>query len=69
MARAKKGNGEAKLEEELMTVSAVARRLNVHRTTIQNWLDSGLLEGYRFGSTLRVSRKVVEKFLEEGKTP
>ena len=50
---------------ELLTVSQVASRLNVHPNTIRRWVRQGLLKAHRIGPRRdrRIHRAEVEQFL------
>jgi excisionase family DNA binding protein len=49
------------------TVSEVAEMLQVHRRTVQRWIQRGLLPAYRVGPTLlRIPAQALEDFLRDG---
>jgi excisionase family DNA binding protein len=56
---------------EFYTKDEVAKYLRVHPRTIERWLMSGSLKGYKLGkektSIWRIDKKEVEKFLEKHK--
>lgn len=49
-------------EEGLLTPSALAKELGVHRSTVHNWLRSGLLKSKRRGSFHTITRAEVARF-------
>ena len=54
----------------MLTVSQVANRLNVSRSTIYNAIESGLLPHHRIGlgrGAIRISEEQLESFLESTK--
>ena len=54
-----------KSNDELLTLSDVARHLGRTHTTIRRWIDDGLLQCVKLPSGLRAVRKSeVNKFLE-----
>ena len=57
---------------KFLTREEVAKYLRVHPRTIDRWLKSGSLKGYKLGkgktSLLRVSEDELKKFLEKSKT-
>jgi len=52
----------------MLTISDVARLLNVHINTVRRWSNQGMLKGYRIGSRgdRRFRREDVDSFLKEG---
>lgn len=54
MAKAKEGQSDqpTSIEDPLLTLGEVARRLGKHRSTIARWVDDGLLEVIRMPSGL-----------------
>ena len=44
------GKPNTTTENSLLTVSGVARLLNVHINTVRRWADKGILKAYRIGS-------------------
>lgn len=57
---------------KFLTREEVAKYLRVHPRTIERWLKSGSLKGYKLGkgktSLLRISETELKKFLEKSKT-
>lgn len=53
---------------EVLTLNEVAKLLRVHPRTVERWLRSGSLKGYKLGegrtSLWRISRENLNKFLE-----
>jgi excisionase family DNA binding protein len=54
------------MEGEWLTVSQVAKRLQVHEETIRRWLRQGRLEGHNFSGRTgyRINSSALERFLE-----
>jgi excisionase family DNA binding protein len=52
----------------MLTISDVARLLNVHINTVRRWSNQGMLKGYRIGSRgdRRFRQEDVDSFLKEG---
>lgn len=57
---------------KFLTREDVAKYLRVHPRTVDRWLKSGSLKGYKLGkgktSLLRISEVELNKFLEKSKT-
>lgn len=57
---------------KFLTREEVAKYLRVHPRTVDRWLKSGSLKGYKLGkgktSLLRISEVELKKFLEQSKT-
>lgn len=57
---------------EFYTRNEVAKLLRVHQRTIDRWIQSGELKGYKLGegrtALLRIPKSEVEKFLKKHKT-
>lgn len=55
----------------MMTISEVARLLNVHINTIRRWSNMGVIQNYRFGSRgdRRFRRVDVEKLVRQCRVP
>ena len=51
--------------DSMLTISEVARLLNVHINTVRRWSQSGILKAYRIGSRgdRRYRRTDIENFL------
>jgi excisionase family DNA binding protein len=49
--------------DELLTVSQVAERLQVTPQTIRNWIDGGVLSAARIGRGFRIRREDVDELL------
>ena len=51
--------------DSMLTVSGVARLLNVHVNTVRQWSNHGILKAYRIGSRgdRRFNREDIEDFL------
>lgn len=51
----------------VLTVSEVATMLQVHRRTVQRWIQRGQLEAFRVGPTLlRIPAPALKDFLRDG---
>lgn len=50
----------------LLTVSQVAKMLNVSRMTVYRWIEKGELKHYQIVGTIRVDIVDVNKLLEKG---
>ena len=57
---------------KFLTREDVAKYLRVHPRTVDRWLKSGSLKGYKLGkgktSLLRISEVELKQFLEKSKT-
>lgn len=51
----------------MLTTGEVAKQLNVTDRTVRNWIETGLLPGYRLGQTYRVKETDLEEFLNKSK--
>ena len=49
--------------DQLLTVSQVAERLQVTAQTIRNWIDAGVLPAARIGRGFRIRREDVDELL------
>ena len=57
-------------DEEVFTSVQVARLINVHATSVANWIRQGILQSYRTpGGHNRITRTALLKFLNEQKIP
>ncbi len=56
-------------DSNMLTVSQVARRLNVHPHSVRRWGDAGLLQSYRFGvrGDRRFTSEDVDAFMQSHK--
>ncbi len=52
-------------EEKLMTPPQVARRLQVNKRTVTQWLRKGNLRGFKIGKEWRIAPRDLEVFLEQ----
>jgi len=52
----------------MLTISEVARLLNVHINTVRRWSNQGALKSYRIGSRgdRRFRQEDIDRFLEQG---
>ena len=48
-----------------MTVEQIAQDLQVHPTTVREWIRSKKLKAAKFGRDYRIKREDYEKFIEE----
>jgi excisionase family DNA binding protein len=51
----------------MLTVFEVAEQLKVSAKTIRAWIESGKLEGYRFGKDYRIHKQDLERFINQSK--
>ncbi len=53
--------------DAMLTVSAVAHRLNLHVNTVRRWSNQGILKAYRIGSRgdRRFQQEDVDSFLSQ----
>lgn len=51
----------------MLTVFEVAEQLKVSAKTIRVWIESGKLEGYRFGKDYRIHKQDLERFINQSK--
>lgn len=56
--------GEASVTPEIMTLTEVAERLRIHRTTVISYVKSGGLRSYTIGKRRLFRASDVEKFFE-----
>jgi excisionase family DNA binding protein len=54
-------------ENKYLTIEQVCDRLTIHRNTVEHWLRSGKLKGYRFGKLWRVKETDLEAMAVQGK--
>lgn len=50
---------------EYFTTEDIAKLLQISPITVQRWLNDGKLKGFKVGQTWRVSKKVLEEYLEQ----
>ena len=48
------------------TVKDVAERLNVGRSTVHDWVNSGKLAAFKVGGVVRIDEDVLENFIDSG---
>jgi excisionase family DNA binding protein len=53
---------------EFLTVTQVSEILQVHWQTILNYIKTGKIDAVRLGKGYRISRKSLDRFLEENQT-
>ncbi len=54
----------------MVTVSEFAKALNVHRQTVYDWVDRGLVDARRLGpKVIRIPRSELERALRDGIGP
>ena len=51
----------------MLTVNEVAEQLKISAKTVRVWIESGKLEGYRFGKDYRIHKNDLERFINESK--
>lgn len=56
------------MSTEWLTVEQIAKELQIPKKTIQAWLKSGRLIGYKPGKEYRVKREDLNTFLEQSRT-
>jgi len=56
------------LSEQWLTVEMVAKELGLSEDTIRNYIKSKQLPAVKFGNTYRISRRDLDKFIEERRT-
>ncbi|MBU0732127.1 helix-turn-helix domain-containing protein [Patescibacteria group bacterium] len=62
----KTNHNESKpLDESLLTVSQVAKLLNLSKTTIYRLVETRQIPHYRISGSLRFSRKEIEEYLRQ----
>ena len=54
-------------EVKMLTVSDVAKRLNMHYMTIYYWVRDGKLPAVQFDKIYRIDEEDLKKFLEDKK--
>ena len=53
------------MQEKLLKVDEVAKRLNAHPTSVRNWLGAGKLRGLKLaGRSWRIPESALQEFLE-----
>ncbi|WP_334683987.1 helix-turn-helix domain-containing protein [Arthrobacter sp. CAN_A214] len=55
------------METNLLTVAEIAARMRVSRMTVYRLVQSGAMEGIRFGRSYRVPETAVQQYLESVK--
>lgn len=53
------------MNDEYYTLQEVAELLKVKYLTIFRWVRSGKLPAYKFGKQYRVSKQILQKFINE----
>jgi excisionase family DNA binding protein len=53
---------------EFLSVQEVAKELGLKEDTIRNYIRTKQLPAVKFGNTYRISRKDLDKFIEERRT-
>jgi excisionase family DNA binding protein len=56
------------VSEQWLTVEIVAKELGLSEDTIRNYIKAKQLPAVKFGNTYRISRKDLDKFIEERRT-
>jgi excisionase family DNA binding protein len=54
------------LKESLVKPSVVARRLDMSRSSVYRLFWEGMLQGVKFGKTIRIYESSVEQLIAEG---
>ena len=56
---------------EFLTQKEVAKYFRVHERTVNRWLESGALKGYKLGegrtALLRIQKSEIKRFLDKSK--
>jgi excisionase family DNA binding protein len=55
------------IEEKFYTIEQVAEMLNVHRTTVYDWMRSGDLAFVQVGGRRRITGSALNAFIKQGK--
>jgi excisionase family DNA binding protein len=55
------------IEEKFYTIEQVAEMLNVHRTTVYDWMRSGELAYVQVGGRRRITGSALSAFIKEGR--
>ena len=55
------------MDDQWLTVSQVAERLQIHEETVRRWLRQGRLEGHNFSGRTgyRIRASALERFIHE----
>jgi excisionase family DNA binding protein len=53
--------------DEYYSTKQIAKMLNLKTITIRRWIDKGVLQAYKLGKELRVTKTELINFLEERK--
>ena len=48
----------------LLTIKAVADRLNIHPTTVHRMINRGELEAFRVGGAIRIEERTIDEYLD-----
>ncbi|WP_104180364.1 excisionase family DNA-binding protein [Arthrobacter sp. B0490] len=54
----------ASMSTDLLTVAEIAASMRVSKMTVYRLVQSGAMEGIRFGRSYRVSRVAVQRYLD-----
>ena len=55
------------LDEEFLTVAAVAELLKLNKQTVRNWIDQGSLKAFHVGRRVRILRSDLDELLEQSR--
>lgn len=50
---------------KLLTISDVAKKLNVSKRTVQRWQDEGIISFFKQGKVVRISEEHLESWIEK----
>ena len=51
------------MEEEILTIEQVAKKLGFHRHTVENWVKSGELTASKLGKEYRIRESDLDDFM------
>ena len=51
----------------MLTIKYIASELNISENTVRNWINKGLLKGYKLDREYRVKKEDYEQFLNNSK--
>lgn len=50
--------------EKYLTIEEIMELMKVSRTTVHNWMKSGMLKYYKIGRLVRIKEEDLKKFIE-----
>lgn len=51
-------------DSDVLTVDEVAEKLRIHRVTVVKLLTDGTLKGFKIGSSWRIKKESLNKFMD-----